>query len=182
MDIQKFLDGQMSQMREERLANSTQLLLGEIKLKLDALGDKTKPIVFDFGMKPAGASSWRGSYRELGLEYSEEGGGNACWNGTEVEWESKEGDYKSYKQDEFELPKNPTAQDFLNMLVAVTDKEMVGYKGGDFRMHKNVAVYLGNYGESSVDGYRGKEYATVVPVDIVEGSDKVVIITEEQDY
>ena len=77
MNIQKMLDAQMSKIREERLGNSNQLLLGEFKLKLEAVNDKTKPIIFDFGMKPAGASSWRGSYRELGLKYSENGGGSA---------------------------------------------------------------------------------------------------------
>jgi len=182
MDIQKMVDAMMSKDREERLSNSSQLLLGELKLKLDSVIDKTKPIEFDFGMKPAGASSWRGSYQELGLEYSNEGGGSANWNSNEVEWESEDKEYKSYKSDTFELKTNPTTQDFLNMLNALTDKEMVGYKGGDFKMHKGVAVYLGNYGESSVDNYFGKEWVTVAPVDIKEEQDKVVIITSEVDY
>ena len=68
------------------------------------------------------------------------------------------------------------------MLESLTDKEMVGYKGGDFKMHKNVAVYLGNYGSSSVDNYREKEYATVAPVDVIEEENKVVIVTNEVEY
>lgn len=172
----------MSQMRDERLAESDQLLLGELKLKLEAVKDKGKEIVFDFGMKPAGASSWRGSYRELGLKYSDNGGGSACWNSTEVDWESENGEYKSYKSETFDLSESPTTQNFLDMLNALTGKDMVGYKGGDFKMHKNVAVYIANHGDSGVDDYKGKEYATVVPLDVIEGEDTVVIITGEREY
>jgi len=179
--FQKFIDGQMKIMRDKALSESSQLLLGELKLKLDAIKDKGKPIVFDFGMKPAGASSWRGSYCELGLKYSEEGGGEANWDTDEVEYSSPYGD--SYKEETFTLPENPTAQQFLDMLNALTGKTMTGYKGGDYTMHKNVAVYLGNYGESSVDNYNGKEWATVAPFDVIETEEggSVIIITGEVD-
>jgi len=180
MDFQKLLDAKMTQIREERLSESEQLLLRELKLKLQLVKDKSKKIVFDFGMKPAGASSWRGSYRELGLEYSENGGGTVEWNYNELEFEI--GDYKSYKQDKFELPENPSTQNFIDMLEAITDKVMVGYKGGDFRMHEHVSVYFGNYGDSSVDGYKGEEYATVAPFDVIENEKEVVIVTEKVDY
>lgn len=183
IDIQKFLDQAMSKAREERLAGSSQLLLGELKLKLEAVTDKSKPIIFDFRkMKPAGASSWRGSYCELGLEYSKKGGGSALWNTSEITWESEDGEYRSYKQEKFELAENPNTQQFLDMLNALTNKDMVGYKGGDFKMHKNVGVYLGNYSESSVKNYRGEEYATVAPVDVLEEKDKVTIITKSVEY
>lgn len=180
MDLQKILDAQMSKIRTERLANSGQLLLGELKLKLETVKDKNKPIEFDFGMKPAGASSWRGSYCELGLNYSEKGGGSASWNSDRIEYKSLYG--YSYENDIFEIPENPTTQNFLDMLNALTDKEMVGYKGDDFKMHKNVAVYFGNYGSSGIDNYKGTEYAIVAPFDIVEGDTKVTIITNEVDY
>lgn len=171
----------MAKQRQEDLSNSNQLLLGELKLKLSAVVDKSKPIVFDFGMKPAGAGSWRGSYCELGLEYSEEGGGSASWNSDRIEWQSDDGQYKSYEMDKFEIPESPTTQDFLNMLEALTGKEMVGYKGGDFTMSKNVAVYFANYGSSSVDNYKGKDYATVAPFDVVENEKEVVVVTQEID-
>lgn len=177
MDIQQFIDAQMSKVREDRLKDSSQLLLGELKLKLVRVKDKAKPIIFDFGMKPAGASSWRGSYCELGLKYSENGGGEASWNSTEVEFDY--GDCKFYKPETFTIPENPTTQNFLDMLNALTDKDMTGYKGGDFKMSKNVAVYFGNYGESSVYNYKGKEYATVVPVDVEETDEVVIILTLE---
>lgn len=180
MDIQKLFDAQMAQIRQDRLSNSSQLLLGELKLKLDLVKDKTKPIVFDFGMKPAGASSWRGSYCELGLEYSENGGGSASWNSDRVSYKSEYGD--SYESDIFEIPETPTTQNFIDMLKALTDKTMTGYKGGDFKMHKNVSVYLANYGSSSVENYKGEEYITVAPFDVIEDNDLVTIITQKVEY
>jgi hypothetical protein len=180
MNIQNMLYGQMAILRKERLAQSSQLMLGELKLKIESIKDREKPIEFDFGMKPAGASSWRGSYCELGLEYSENGGGEASWNSDRIEYESPYGN--GYESDTFSIPENPTTQKFLDMLNALTDKEMVGYKGGDFKMHKNVAVYLGNYGSSSVDNYNGEEYATVAPFDVIENENKVIIITGKVDY
>jgi len=182
MDIQQLFNGQVAKIRQDRLSNSSQLLMGELKLKLEGVQDKSKPIIFDFGMKPAGASSWRGAYQELGLEYSKDGGGSASWNSDEVEYESDDGQYKSYKSETVKLPENPTTQEFLNMLEALTDKEMVGYKGGDFKMSKNVAVYFGNYGDSTVDNYKEKEYATVAPFDLVENEKEVVIETQEVEY
>lgn len=71
MNIHELLNAQMSKIREERLANSGQLLLGELILKIESVKDKSKKIAFDFGALPAGACSWRGSYYELGLEYSD---------------------------------------------------------------------------------------------------------------
>lgn len=180
MDFQTMVNEMMSKARVERLANSPQLLLGELKLKLSAVSDKTKPIVFDFGMKPAGACSWRGSYCELGLKYSENGGGEAYWNSDRVVHNTW-GD--SFEDDVFKLKENPSCGDFLGMLEALTDKTMTGYKGGDFKMHKNVAVYLGNYGESGVSGYPGEEqYPIVAPVDIEETDDKVIIVTKAVEY
>lgn len=172
----------MAEQRIKRLSESEQLSLGEIKLKLEAISDKSKPIVYDFGMKPAECMSWRGSYCELGLGYSESGGGTTNWNSEEVEWASDDGEYISYKQDEFQLPPNPTAQNFLDMLNAVTGKVMVGYKGGDFTMHKNVAVYLGNYGEPSVVEYKGEDYATVAIFDIIEEPEVIIIVTDKVEY
>jgi len=177
MDIQKMVDGQMAKIRTERLAGSEQLLLGEIKLKLDGIKDKGKPIVFDFKQKPAGACSWRGSYQELSLEYSDEGGGSANWN-------SEEMDDKGYPKDKsFKIPKSPSVKNFLDMINKIIGKDMVGWKGGDYQMHKNVAVYLGNAGESSVSGYGGKDdYPTVAVFDIIEGDDMAIIMTKEVDY
>lgn len=180
MDFQTMVDAMMSKARMERLANSSQLLLGELKLKLSAVSNKTKPIVFDFGMKPAGARSWRGSYSELGLEYSENGGGEAHWDSDRVVHNTW-GD--SFENDVFKLKENPSCGDFLEMLEALTNKTMTGYKGGDFVMHKNVAIYLGNYGESGVSGYPGdEEYPTVAPVDVEEAEEKVIIVTKAVEY
>ncbi len=179
-DFSQMIEAQMSNMREKRLEDSYQLSLWELKLKLELVADKSKEIVFDFWMRPAGASSWRGSYRELGLEYSEQWGGQANWNSDRISYEN--GEYKSYEQDSFELREKPTVKDFLEMLNSVTGKVMVGYKWGDFTMNKNVSVYFGNYGGSSVSNYKGIDYATVVPIDILEWDEFVVVVTEAQDY
>ena len=173
-------DSFMAKAREERLSNSSQLMLWELKMKLQMVEDKTKPIVFDFGMKPAWASSWRGSYCELWLEYSEKGGGNASWNSDRISYESSY--WNSYESDTFDIPESPTAQNFLDMLEALTDKEMTGYRGGENKMHKNVAVYLGNYGESGVSWYNWEDYSTVAVYDIMEENDRVVIITNSTEY
>ena len=178
MDLQKVVDAMMAQGRAENLAQSSQLLLGELKLKLEMVKDKSKPIVFDFGPKPAGACSWRGAYQELGLEYSAEGGGSAVWNSDVITYESEYGN--SYEQETVTMPSPPTAGDFLAMLEALTDQTMVGYKGGDYTMHKNVAVYLGNYGESGVS--LGGDYKTIAVADIVEGDKAVTIVTIEIEY
>jgi len=164
-------------MREEKLSRSNQLLLGELKLKLDVVKDKNKPIVFDFGMRPSGASSYRGYYCELGLEYSETGGGSAFYNGDVVH----DGDYgRSYKEVEYKLPELPSAYDFIDMLNEIAGKDMVGYKGGDYTMHKNVAVYVANYGSTSIENYKGKEHPlNVIVVDVIESDNNVTIITEE---
>ena len=131
-------------------------------------------------MVPAGASSWRGSYQELGLEYSETGGGTTSWNTDEVEIESEYGN--CYKEESVAIPEYPTAQDFLNMLKALQGKTMVGYKGGDYTMHKNVAVYVANYGNSGIPDYKGDEYATVAVMGIDEIDEGVIIVTAAREY
>jgi len=183
MNEQKIFNAIMAEARTKRLANSEQLMLGELKLKLLRINGKSKPIFFDFGMKPAGECSWRGSYCELGLKYSENGGGTTSWNGKLIK---KHSDYeiplKECEEESHSLPENPTTQNFIDMLKAITNKEFLGYKGGEFIMHKNVAVYFGNYGESFVNKYFGKDYVIVAPIDVIEMDDAVVIITKEVEY
>lgn len=178
MDTQKMFDALSAQQRQDDLSSSPQLLLGELILKLESVIDKDKELHTDFGTRPTNVSSWRGSYRELAIEFDEDmGGGVSIYNSDQVEWKSPDGELKSYKAIELELPKNPTVQDFIDHLLEIQDKEFVGYKGGDFKMHKGVAVYFANAGDSSVDGYKGEEYATVALVDIEECADIVKIIT-----
>lgn len=179
MDLQKMFDASMAQARNERLANSPTLLLGELKLKLELVKDKSKPIVFDFNdMKPAGVDSWRGSYQELAIEYSEQGGGRASFH--DPDGKLDEAGWPMVKT--IPLQEAPSTADFLKIITTVIDKTMEGYKGGDFKMHKGVAVYVSNYGESSVPGYKGSDWATVSVTDVAEGEDMVVIVTAETEY
>lgn len=80
MDLQTMLDNAVITSRNESLKGSPQLLLGELIAKLEPLianqeavkekyGQEAN-VVFDFEyLKPTGISSWRGSYRELALEF-----------------------------------------------------------------------------------------------------------------
>ena len=73
MDIQMVLNAMMAKSRQESLANSEQLTLGELILKLEAVSNKDKPVVFDFGEQvPIGLDSWRGSYAELSFHHEKE--------------------------------------------------------------------------------------------------------------
>lgn len=180
MDIQEMINAKMAEMRVERMANSDQLTLGEFILKLKMV-DENKPIFYDFGQRPAGASSWRGSYCELALEYSKGGGGGATVN-SDKEDEYSSPEYRSYEQDTFDLPEDPKVKDIIAMCDFILNKEMVGYKGGNFKMHKNVAVFVANYGESGISDYNNEDYPSVGVFDVVESDDTVVILTKTVEY
>lgn len=179
MDLQKTIDAYMAKSRADRLQDSPTLLLGELKLKLESVKGKSKPIVFDFGQTPAGADSWRGSYCELALEYSETGGGVVCFHHPDGTVDKRGWPLTV----SIPLKRNPSTEEFLVMISTVLDKTMEGYKGGNYKMHKGVAVYVGNYGESFIGGYKGKaDYCTVSVTDIVEEKDAVIIVTAETEY
>lgn len=73
MDLQDVIEGQLAQDREEAMKQSTQLTLGELILKLEAV-DQGKEVVFDDGeFRPTSVGSWRGSYKELAMRYDEGG-------------------------------------------------------------------------------------------------------------
>lgn len=73
MDLQSILTNAVQAKRSEDMKTSSQLTLGELILKLEAVKDKKLPIVFDGGKyKPTGLDSWRGSYCELAIEYGKE--------------------------------------------------------------------------------------------------------------
>src|SRR5258706_6206091 len=69
MDIQEILNNAMQVQRDEKMKTSEQLMLGELLLKLEAIADKNKPVIFDEQYHPGGIDSWRGSYDELAIEY-----------------------------------------------------------------------------------------------------------------
>ena len=182
--MQKMFDDMMVAGRAKEMLTSTQLTLGELILKLEVV-NQDLPIVFDeAGFKPTGLESWRGSYRELAIQYKD--GGGSCYDQPKDSCEKDEfGDHgyncpcggsKGY---ETTLPKKPKVKDFLKILKMSSGKYFVGYKGGDFTMGKPTPIWVANYGTSS--GFKSDEknnkYSQVV-VDIKELKAKVVIKTE----
>ena len=73
MEWQEIIDNAMAMQRANRMKTSEQLTLGELILKLEAVEDKSKPVIFNERYFPVGIDSWRGSYCELALEYAEVG-------------------------------------------------------------------------------------------------------------
>lgn len=122
MDIQKILTDACSARRAEVLKTSPQLTLGEIILKLEAIKDKEKDILFDFcQLRPISLRSWRGDYSELAFGFDEE---------------------HPY----------PKVKDVLQWCKDAVGKTFQGYKGGDFTMGKSTPVWVANYGNSGDTG------------------------------
>ena len=122
MDIQTIFDNALMAARKESLANSPQLTLGELILKLDALGDKSKEVSFAFeSARPTGFDSWRGSYCELAIGF----------------------DFESKRQ---------TVEEFLSKCREVVGKTYQGYKGGNYTMSRQTPVWVANYGKSGSTG------------------------------
>ena len=122
MDLQKMLDNAVNAGRQERLKTSSQLILGELIAKLEALEDRTQTVSFAFeNAVPTHLSSWRGSYNELALNFSFEE--NA-----------------------------PTVEDLIKRLKQAVGATYQGYKGGEFLMGKTTPVWVANYGNSGNTG------------------------------
>jgi len=73
MNWNDFLNNAVQAQRAAQMKTSEQLMLGEIILKLEAVEDKHKPVIFNEQYHPTDIISWRGSYSELSLEYAEKG-------------------------------------------------------------------------------------------------------------
>jgi len=82
MDIGTVIKNAVSAGRRATFANSNQLSLGELISKLEAIPptwksyeeeDEPKRVYFDFGyLHPTHLMSWRGSYEELAIGFSED--------------------------------------------------------------------------------------------------------------
>lgn len=118
MDLQEILNNAVAAQRAEELKTSPQLTLGELILKLEAVGNEKLPVVFDEGKyHPTYFDSWRGSYCELALNYESAGQSSEVW----------------YLLDQAKKTIGCTYE---------------GYKGGSYRMGKITPVWVANYGES----------------------------------
>jgi len=183
MNLQKVLDNAVEAGRAKEMLNSEQLTLGELILKLEAVGNKDLPIVFDEKKyKPTGLDSWRGSYRELAVQFE---GGGTCYEQPDDSCERDEfGDHKydckcgGTKDYSTALPEKPTIQNFLDVLNLVKGKYFVGYKGGDFTMGKMTPIWVANYGSSSGFEYEDDDLYSTAIVDVKETKTKCVLITK----
>jgi hypothetical protein len=124
MNTQEYFKMAVGSYRKESFDKSDQLTLGELILKLEPIvqkaGNEGKiDVVYDFGsLFPTDIDSWRGSYNELALNYT------------------------NY-DDSIPL----TVIDFYSLLKSAIGKTFTGYKGGDFIMTKNTPVWVSNYGD-----------------------------------
>lgn len=182
MELQTIINNAIEARRAEEMKNSTQLTLGELILKLEAVTNKELPVFFDkTKYRPTGIGSWRGSYRELAISYTPDGvyGG---YNGTTVEHEI--GGDKFYNTVSTALPEKPTARDFIDKLKECLGKTFVGYKGGDFLMGKTTPVWVAN--ESQCSGFlkeKDSEYNSDQSiVDVTETAKKIILNTQKTDY
>src|ERR1700739_3755221 len=73
MDWQEILDNALEVQRAKDMKTSPQLTLSELILKLEAIGDKSKPVIYNEDYYPGDLDSWRGSYSELALACAERG-------------------------------------------------------------------------------------------------------------
>lgn len=122
MDLQTCLNNAVAASRQATLAESDQLTLGELILKLEPIVEKQDEdeatVRFDFEyLYPNDVDSWRGSYSELALNFTT--------GGQEMK-----------------------VSGFLKMLKDCIGKEFTGYKGGEFTMNKHTPIWVANYGNS----------------------------------
>lgn len=173
--------------RAREMQTSEQLTLGELTLKLEAVSDKSLPIEFDYqATKPTGLASWRGSYRELAIQY--EDGGATCYElpGPDCLMDdppfARDHSYRcpcgGRPEHSTSLPETPTTQDLLDVLKLAHGKFFTGYKGGDFTMGKTTPVWVANYGNSS--GF-GDGSMAVVEVREEKENGRVVLVTKHLD-
>lgn len=124
MDLQTYIHNAVKAARANTLANSDQLTLGELILKLEPIvknqksDDDEATVRYDFEyLFPTSIGSWRGSYDELALNFETEG-------------------------------EEMKVSEFLAMLKECIGKTFTGYKGGDFTMHKGTPIWVANYSHS----------------------------------
>lgn len=147
--LQQYLAQAVKMQREERMRSSIQLTLGELIAQIEAAGvydedGKPKDVQYDFGyIYPTVLDSWRGSYAELALGYSE-----------------------NYPNEN-----RVNAEQLLKDCKEAIGKTFEGYKGGDYVMDANTPVWVANYGDSSETGIVGildKGYKLVILTSYME--------------
>ena len=130
--MQTLLNNAVKAQRARELAESNQLTLGELILKVEAIANQVKermgtadePLVqYDFEyLYPTALNSWRGIYAELALNFVHQ-------------------DYENKN-------KQLNISQFLELLRGAVGKEYTGYKGGEFVMSRQTPIWVANYGNS----------------------------------
>lgn len=122
------------------LCSDEQWTLGRL---IDALAKRPvdQEVRFDFGyLAPAGLDSYRGYYEDLALSFKDTG---------------RHGEHTS-----------PTVAALLGDLRGAVGKSFTGYKGGEFTMGRDTAMWVANYGESGGTAVVGVdercEYLTII--------------------
>lgn len=113
-----------------------QITLGQL-IDLLAGRPQDQPVCFDFcSLVPRGVASYRGWYDHLAIGYRE-------WSReTEI-----------------------SVKDFHAMLRKADGYVFTGYKGGDYRMHRDTPLWVANWGDSGstvVAGLADCDYQTVI--------------------
>jgi len=123
MDLQTYIQNAVKASRANTLANSDQLTLGELILKLEPIVKNQKEgeeatVRYDFEyLFPTSIDSWRGSYDELALNFETQG-------------------------------EEMKVSEFLKMLKDCIGETFTGYKGGEYLMHKGTPIWVANYSHS----------------------------------
>lgn len=120
MNLQTIVQNAIAAEREKELAISSQLTLGELILKVEALPNPEASVYYykgDQSSFPTDIDSWRGIYKELALNINTE-----------------------------EEPMK--VHEFLKMLKSAVGKTFTGYKGGEFLMSRRTPIWVANYGNS----------------------------------
>jgi hypothetical protein len=157
IDLQTYLDNAVKASRAKTLAQSDQMTLGEMILKMEAIikahaAKDTKPeyeatVRYDFEYYyPSSIDSWRGSYAELALN---------------IDHHDKQGHDKEL-----------SAVEFYELLSGAVGKTYGGYKGGDFTMSRQTPVWVANYGNSG----------NTAVIDIVDANYSILIITGYREF
>ena len=153
MDIQEYFDNVVKAKRHDSLANSDQITLGELILKLEPIvvkqadrikeGKDEAEVQYDFEyLFPTYFDSWRGIYAELALNF--------------IDRKRGEDDTKQLKVSEFlQLCKNANGATFT------------GYKGGEFTMNRHTPIWVANYGNAG----------NTALIDVVDAGYSIILIT-----
>lgn len=137
-ELQKRIEVIMKKEREKIMGVSSQLTLGELIEKLEAIPEREngedKEVLFDFEYAfPTEFGSWRGVYRELALGFA----------------------FVGYGLGDNQERKEPTLKEFIKMCKETIGKEFTGWKGGEFIMDENTPIWVANDGNSGETGIVG---------------------------